>query len=57
MDSETIKELAEKVKNNTASSEEELMLFKFINQGIDELREFVKELTIEKKKNEIMNNL
>ena len=57
MEPEKVKELAEKVKNNTATQEEELALLKFLNQGIDELRAFVKEVMVEEKTNNIKNNL
>ena len=53
MEPEKVKELAEKVKNNTATQEEELALLKFLNQGIDELRAFVKEVMVEEKTNNI----
>jgi len=50
MDPEKVKELAEKVKNETATQEEELELLKFLNQGVDELRAFIKNITVEEKK-------
>ena len=57
MEPEKVKELAEKVKNNTATQEEELALLKFLNQGVDELRIFIKEITKDKKVEEIRNSI
>jgi len=57
MEPEKVKELAEKVKNNTATQEEELSLLKFLNQGVNELRAFVKNIMVEEKTNNIKNNL
>lgn len=48
MDTEKVKELADKVKNGTATQAEELELFKFLNQGVEELRAFIKEIAVEK---------
>jgi len=50
MEPEKVKELAEKVKNNTATQEEELALLKFLNQGVDEFRAFIKDVMVEEKK-------
>ncbi len=50
MDPEKVKELAEKVKNGTSTQEEELALLKFLNQGVDELRVFIKNVMVEEKK-------
>lgn len=57
MEPEKVKELAEKVKNNTATQAEELELLKFLNQGVNELRAFVKEITVEEKKEKLMKQM
>ena len=50
MDIEKVKELADKVKNGTATAEEELDLLKYMNQGIEEFRAFIKNVVVEEKK-------
>jgi len=50
MDTEKTKELADKVKNGTATQEEELALLKYLNQGVEELRTFIKNVMVEEKK-------
>jgi hypothetical protein len=47
MDTDKVKELSEKVKNGTATSAEELELFQLLNQGVEELRESIKEVMVE----------
>ena len=49
MDPEKLKALAIKVKEGTSTSEEELALLKFLNQGVGELRTFIKDVMEEKK--------
>lgn len=49
MTNEELKELATKVKNGTSSAEEDLLLLKFLNQGVGELKTFIKDITKENK--------
>lgn len=48
MTSEEVKILAEKVKNKAATPEEELTLLKFLNQGIEQTRAFIKDVMEDK---------
>lgn len=57
MTPEKINELIGKMKEGTATSEEELMLLKFVNQGVEELRLIVKELAVEDKIANLKNKL
>ncbi|MDP1812811.1 MAG: hypothetical protein Q8K92_00015 [Leadbetterella sp.] len=57
MTEEEINVLAEKIKDETSTPEEELKLLKFLNQGIDEMRTFVKEITKYKKVEELRNSI
>lgn len=57
MTNEEVLALADKVKNGTVTAEEELALLKFTNQGIEELRDYVKNLSVEEKTTEINDNL
>jgi hypothetical protein len=50
MDEEKIKELADKIKNGTATQEEELVLLKYANQGIEELTALISNIKVEEKK-------
>jgi hypothetical protein len=44
MSADELKVLTEKVKKGTATSEEELVLLKFLNKGVEEMRSFIKEV-------------
>ncbi len=46
MDEQQIKELAEKIKNGTSTPQEELELLKFLNQGVEEMRSFIKNVMV-----------
>jgi len=50
MEIEEVKKLAGKVKDGTSTQEEELALLKFLNQGVEELRSFIKDVMVEEKK-------
>ncbi|MBP6912967.1 MAG: hypothetical protein KBB86_03480 [Candidatus Pacebacteria bacterium] len=39
-----VKELAQKVKDGNSTQEEELALLKYLNEGVEQMREFVKEV-------------
>ncbi|MEK7227839.1 MAG: hypothetical protein AAB681_00600 [Patescibacteria group bacterium] len=49
MKPEEVKALAEKVKNSTATVQEELALLQFLNKGVEEMRAFIKDITTELK--------
>lgn len=57
MSEEEINALAEKIKNETSTPEEELVLLKFLNQGVAEMKAFVKAINEEKKIEEIKNSI
>ena len=48
MTKEEVAILAHKVKTGTATQVEELVLLKFLNQGVDEMRVFIKEVMTDK---------
>lgn len=45
MTEEEINVLSQKIKDGTSTPEEELTLLKFLNQGVDEMRAFIKGIT------------
>lgn len=49
MDEKEIEILAQKVKDGKSTPEEELALLKFINQGVEEMRSFIKQVMPENK--------
>ncbi len=54
---EEIKIITNKVKNDEASPEEELALLQFLNKGVEEMRQFVKEITKEEEIEKIKNSI
>lgn len=44
MTPDKIKNLAQKVKDGESTQEEELALLKYLNEGVEQMREFVKEV-------------
>lgn len=49
MDIQEVENLTQKVKDGTATQEEQLALLKHLNKGVDEMRDIIKEVTTEAK--------
>jgi hypothetical protein len=49
MDQKEIEALAQKIKDETSTPEEELKLLKFLNKGVEEMRSFIKQVMSENK--------
>ncbi len=49
MDEKDIEILAQKIKDGKSTPEEELVLLKFLNQGVEEMRSFIKQVMPENK--------
>jgi hypothetical protein len=49
MDEKEIEILAQKIKDGKSTPEEELSLLKFLNQGVEEMRSFIKQIMPENK--------
>ncbi len=54
---EEIKIITNKVKNDEASPEEELALLQFLNKGVEEMRQFIKEIAKEEEIEKIKNSI
>ena len=57
MTPEQVKEITEKIKNDTSTPEEEIALLEFLNEGVDKLRAFVKDLMVEEKEEELKSKI
>ena len=53
MTNEEIAVLANKVKDGTSTPQEELALLQYLNQGVEEMRTFVKQVMTSEPKTEI----
>ena len=50
MDVQEVENLTQKVKDGTATPEEQLALLNHMNKGVEELKDFIKELKAEEAK-------
>ena len=57
MTPEQVKEITENIKNDTSTPEEEIALLEFLNEGVDKLRAFVKDLMVEEKEEELKSKI